>query len=82
MDAYSELSDILEEFAKDYGDGIELQDRRGFGIVGVSIYSLNHLSGAYPSIQTDWMHDLDCMTFPEALVYAKNYIANIRQSKD
>lgn len=82
MSEYSELLELLEGFAREFGDGIELQDRRGFGVVGISIYSLDHFSGAYPSAKTEWIHEIDDMTFAEALVFAKDYIASIRQSKD
>lgn len=30
----------------------------------------------------DAYHEIDGMTFSDALLYAKNYILNIRQSKD
>jgi len=63
MSDFIGLQNRLNALAEPHGDAVEVQDRRGVGIVGISIYSR---SGGFPSIHTEWMDDLDGLTLAEA----------------
>lgn len=66
MTEFDHLVKLLTAAAEAHGDGIEVQDRRGTGIVGISLYSLT--PGKSPALATAWMHDLDGLSVAEALI--------------
>ncbi len=67
-DQFYALQRLLTKEAARHGDGVEVQDRRGTGIVGISLYSL---SGGYHSVENEWMDDkLDGLPIQQALTLA------------
>lgn len=70
MTPFDELTHLLTIAAGQSGDGVEVQDRRSIGIVGISIYSLT--PGKSPTLATEWMHDLDGLTVAEALAETRS----------
>lgn len=68
LDQFYALQRLLTKEAAKHGDGVEVQDRRGTGTVGISLFSL---SGDYHSVENEWMDDeLDGLPISEALTKA------------
>lgn len=65
---FAQLQRLLTKEAARHGDGVEVQDRRGTGTVGISLFSL---TGDYYSVENEWMDDdLDGLPIREALTKA------------
>lgn len=62
---FSQLRCLLIREAARHGDGVEVQDRRGTGVVGISLFSL---TGGIHSIENEWMdEELDGVPVSTAL---------------
>lgn len=71
MDAYSQLVRLLRPIAMQHGCIVEVDDRRGLNIVGITIRLAPDAKNPSPG-ELDWMDDeLDGLTFEDALAYCR-----------
>lgn len=70
---------MLTELAAKDGDGVEVTSRRGTDMVGISIFALD---GGYPSINNDWMDDLDGLLVDQAYSMALSIAYDIAEKAE
>jgi hypothetical protein len=64
MDLFDELHSKITALAAANGDGAEVQNRRGLGTIGISLFSLS--PGMPHSVKSEWLDEIDGMTIEEA----------------
>ena len=79
MNDFSVLQRLLTELAARHGDGVEVSSRRGTNMVGISLFALD---GGYPSINNDWMDDLDGLSVGQAYLKALSVAYDIAEKAE
>lgn len=69
-DDFARLQRFLTKEAARNGDGVEVQNRRCSGIVGISLFNLK---GGHHSVESEWIDDeLDGLNVKDALRKARS----------